>query len=475
MPEHFDIVILGAGSTAFAAGLRASEMGKNVAMIESRTLGGTCANRGCLPSKNLIEASNIFYRSQNPRYPGLRPSAMELDFPALIKQKDEIVQSYREKKYQSIVSRSERIRVIDGSARFSGDHQVTVNDKTLTGSRFLIATGSSPNIPDIPGLSATPYITSDLLTSMEDVEMKDLPTSLIIVGGGYIALELGQMFSRFGTEVTILERGDRVLSAYEPEISQSVMEAFREDGIKIHTTANITNAQGDAREIIVTAQIDGREQGLRSGRLLLATGRRPNTHDLGLESTGVQVDQRGFIVVNDELRTSADHIFAAGDVIGPYSERMATPVGAQDGGIAAENAFSGARLKVNHRVIPRAIFTDPQVGVIGLSEGEANNRGHQCDCRTVPMSMVPRAGAVRDTRGIIKMVADLKTHEVLGVSMHGLNASEVIHEGAMALRFGAKVDDFARMLHVFPTMSEALKIVALAYTKDVSKMSCCAD
>ena len=477
MAETFDLVVLGAGSTAFAAALRAAEYGKTVALTESRVLGGTCANRGCLPSKNLIEAAKILYESTHPRYPGLRPASMELDFPALIAQKDEVIRGYRAKKYQSIVSSdAKRIQVFEGVARFSGPREVTVNGTILTGSRFLVATGSSPTIPDIPGLSNTPYLTSDLLTSMEDMELKELPESLIIIGGGYIALELGQMFSRFGTEVTILERGERVLSAYEPEIAQSVMAVFREEGITLHTHASISQVQGDTKQVVVTASVNGRQRVLKAAKLLVATGRRPNTADLALELPGVAVDEHGFIKVNDELQTSAEHVYAAGDLIGPYTDsQMATPVGAQDGGIAAENALNGAAHKVDHRVIPRAIFTDPQVGVVGLSDEEANARGYQCACRTIPMSLVPRAGAVRDTAGVIKMVADAKTGQVLGVSMHGLNAAEVIHEAAMGLRFGARIEDFAKMLHIFPTMAEALKIVALSYTKDVSKMSCCAD
>ncbi len=266
---------------------------------------------------------------------------------------------------------------------------MTVNGTTLTGSRFLVATGSSPTIPDIPGLSNTPYLTSDLLTSLEDMELKELPEPLIISGGGYIALELGQMFSRFGTEVTILERGQRVLSAYEPEIAQSVVAVFREEGITLHTHASISQVQGDTKQVVVFASVNGRQRELKAAKLLVATGRRPNTKDLGLELPGVAVDEHGFIKVDEELRTSAEHVYAAGDLIGPYTDsQMATPVGAQDGGIAAENALNGVAHKVDHRVIPRAIFTDPQVGVVGLSDEEANARGYQCACRTIPMSLV---------------------------------------------------------------------------------------
>ncbi len=477
MAEEFDLVILGSGSTAFAAALRAAERGKTAVMTEVRTLGGTCVNRGCLPSKNLIEAAKILYDSKNPRYPGLSPTSMSFDFRALIEQKDAVIEDYRGKKYQSIISGSKNIRIFEGAARFTGPKEVTVNRQVLSAPRFLVATGSSPTVPDVPGLRDTPYLTSDLLTSHEDIELTELPTSLIIIGGGYIALELGQMFSRFGTSVTILERGEQILSAYEPEIAQSVVEVFREEGIAIHTKTTVSLVQGDERQVVVTLQVDGRQKALKAEKLLVATGRKPNTKHLGLELPGVDLDEGGYVKVNDELRTSAEHVYAAGDVIGSYTgSQMATPVGAQDGGIAAENALSGkGSRKVNHAVIPRAIFTDPQVGVVGLSDEEANAQGYECDCRVIPMSLVPRAGAVRETRGVIKMVADRKTKKVLGVSVHGMNAAEVIHEAAMGLRFGAIIDDFARMLHVYPTMSEALKIAALSYTKDVSKMSCCAD
>lgn len=476
MAEQFDLVILGSGSTAFAAALRAAALGKTAAMTEVRTLGGTCVNRGCLPSKNLIEAAKIFYDANNPRYPGLNPAAMTLDFPALVGQKDHVIRDYRDKKYRSIVEGSKRIKVFSGRAEMTGPHEVSIGRQALRGEYLLIATGTSPEIPGIPGLSSTPYLTSDLLTSQDNMELRELPASLVVVGGGYIAVELGQMFARFGTQVTILERGERILSGGEPEISESVAASFRDEGITIHTGAKVVRVQGDEVQVTVTAQAGGRQREFKAARLLVATGRRPNTDGLALEKAQVEVDEHGFVKVDDELRTSVGHIFAAGDVINSHAHsQMATPVGAQDGGIAADNALKGAGRKVNHAVVPRAVFSDPQVGSVGLTDGEANAQEYTCECRIVPMTLVPRAGAVRAPRGVIKMVADRNTRKVLGVSMHGLNAAEVIHEAAMGLRFGAKIEDFAGMLHVYPTMAEALKIVALSYTKDVSKMSCCAE
>ncbi len=354
----------------------------------------------------------------------------------------------------------------------------------LDGSQILVALGSSPVMPPIEGLQDVPYITSDLLTSEEDMKLKELPRSLIIVGGGYIGLELGQMFQRFGTEVTLLERNQHILfHGYEPEVGRTLQPLLMEEGLAIETDANVVRVRREGAEVVVTACVGpgraARECEFRAEKLLVATGRKPNTENIGLERVGVRTNGRGEIVVDEHLRTSLPQIWAAGDIIGAqHRSQMATPVGAHDGVIVAENAFSqpGAALRrADHRVIPRTIFTDPQVAVVGMTEEEALAAGHSCWCNTVPMELVPRAGAIRDTRGAIKMVADDDTGEVLGVSMVGVNAGEVIHEAAMALRFRATVDDFIDLIHVYPTMAEALKVVAISRYKDPAKLSCCAE
>jgi mercuric reductase len=474
--EKFDLVILGSGSTAFAAALRAAELGKTALMTESRTLGGTCVNRGCLPSKNLIEAARIVWEAQHPRYPGLRPAKIEVDFGELVRQKDLVIQDYRDRKYNSIVEDADRIKVYDGHAAFLHSHTVAVNSRVVEGDQILIATGTRPAVPNIEGLDDVPYLTSDLLTSDEGVELSELPRSLVIIGGGYIALELGQMFHRFGVEVTLLERSRRILPRYEPEVSLTLTELLRDEGVNLVTGSRIQRVAAEGGEVVVVAETGGAEQRFRAAHLLVAAGRVPNTDAIDLEKAGVQADSRGFIQVDDELRTSVPRIWAAGDVIGQSIEsQLATPVGAHDGGIAAANALAGARHKVDHAVIPRTIFTDPQVAVVGLTDEEAVARGHRCWCNTIPIELVPRAGAIRDTRGIAKMVIDDDTKRVLGVSLIMRDAGEVIHEAAMGLRLGATVDDFIDLLHVYPTMAEALKIVAISRYKDPGKLSCCAE
>lgn len=476
MADDFDLLILGAGSTAFAAALTTQELNKTAVMIEERPIGGTCVNRGCLPSKSLIEAARIVHEARTPRYPGLSPAEIKVDFAALVAQKDDVVHQYRKKKYESLVD--DKIHVEKGHVRFLDPHSVEVDGKRLSGQTVLIATGSRPVLPRIDGLERVPYLTSDLLTVDEPMELKVLPASLLIVGGGYIALELGQMFSRLGSTVTILERSGQLLTnGYEPEVGRSIAEVFAAEGVQVVFDATPTSTIQERSEIVTTASVAGRERQYRSERLLIVTGRRPNTDNIAIERAGVQVNERGEVVVDEHLRTTIPHIYAAGDVVGrQHGSQMATPVGSRHGGVAAHNALSGeAPRAVDHRVIPRTIFTDPEIAVVGLTESEALAAGHRCWCNTLPMSIVPRAGAIHDTHGIVKMVANADTAEVLGVSMVGRNAGEVIHEAAMALRYRAKIGDFIDLIHVFPTMAEALKIVAISRFKDPTKLSCCAE
>ncbi|HEY7125753.1 MAG TPA: FAD-dependent oxidoreductase [Ktedonobacterales bacterium] len=313
--DHADLVILGSGSTAFAAALHAAELGKTAVMTEWRTIGGTCANRGCLPSKNLIEAARLVYDAAHPRYPGLSPVQMPINWADLIAQKDAIIQDYRAHKYESLLDDPERVQVVSGHATLISDHEVEVQSaagpRRLVGDQLLIATGSAPTLPNIPGLSHVPYLTSDLLGAADDpwdTTLRERPCSLIILGGGHIALELGQMFARFGTEVTLVTHGRTILSGYEPEIVEALTALLQEEGLHLVTEAQVHGVDRQGEGIALVVQRQGSQQTLTAERLLIAAGRRPNTQELGLERAGVQLDQVGAVRVDRTLRTSVPHI-----------------------------------------------------------------------------------------------------------------------------------------------------------------------
>jgi mercuric reductase len=269
--SKYDLVILGSGSTAFAAALRAQELGKSAVMTEERTLGGTCVNRGCLPSKNLIEAARLVYDASHPRYPGLSPAVLGLDFGKLVAQKDEVVTQYRQKKYESLLGA--RFDIAEGHATFVDPHTLEVGGKRLTGDRVLIATGSRPVLPDIDGLSDVPFLTSDLLTSSEAVELKELPRSLLIIGGGYIALELGQMFHRFGSEVTLIERSEGVLAhGYELEVGTTLAAALEAEGVRIVTRARVRSVRPHGAEVVAVIEAGHHVLEVCAEKLLVATG-----------------------------------------------------------------------------------------------------------------------------------------------------------------------------------------------------------
>ncbi len=462
--KRYNLAILGSGSAAFAAALKASEHGARVLLTEFDEIGGTCVNRGCIPTKNLIHAS-IIYKNALKGFSGIKTKA-NLDFSQLIAQKDELVAELRNAKYISVAENDENIDLVNGRAYFVSPSEIKVNGEIYKAEKFIIATGASPAIPAIKGIEE-----AGCLTSRTILQLDELPESLIIIGGGYIALEIGQLFFRLGSEVTILERGNRILSKVEPVISEHLYKYMVEDGIGIHTSASVSEVRkvGNEKEVIV--KINGELMKLKAKHILVATGRKPNTENLGLEKVGVRVDSRGFIKVDQELK-AAENVWAAGDVIG---EPMATPVAAKEGIVAAENAIANKHRTVDYDTIPRAIFTHPEIGIVGMTERDAENAGFNCLCRTLLMKDVPKARAIRETRGVIKMVAEERTKRILGVHMLGDRAADVIHEAALAIKHRMTIDEIIDMVHVYPTMSEAIKMVAQTFYKDVTKLSCCAE
>lgn len=465
--DRYDLVILGSGSAAFAAAIKASELGARVAMTEHRAIGGTCVNVGCIPSKNLIQAAELYYAPAHTSYQGLGTRSGKFDFSALIRQKDRLVQTLRRKKYIDIAEADEKITILKGYARFLSKHQLQVGDRVVEALRFLIATGSRPCIPEFPGIDKVAY-----LTSTEAFQLKKLPKSMVIIGGGAIALELGQMFHRFGTKITILERGRRVLSGWDDEVAEAIQRILIEEGVRIETHAAVSQIAPKGGGIEVTAQVQGLARRFVAERLLVACGRVPNSDGIGLDTVGVRVDQKGFVEVDHTMQTSADHIWAAGDVTGPP---LATPVGAREGVVAAQNMLNGNHVTMDYTVIPRAVFTDPEVAAVGLSAAEARAQGMPVEADCLDLAHVPKAAAIHQTKGLVKMVIEKDTKRIVGVQLVANRGADLIHEAALAVKYRLTIDDLIGTIHVYPTMSEAIRMAAQMFTKDVSKLSCCAE
>jgi mercuric reductase len=319
----------------------------------------------------------------------------------------------------------------------------------------------------MPGIDKVDY-----LTNVEALSLRDKPDSMVILGGRALGLEFAQMYAHMGAKVTVLQRSERIMPEEEPEISDGLRQYLEEEGIVIETGVQVKRVFENHGEKIVQASVDGRDFEAKGDELLMATGREPNTRDLGLEVVGVKLREDGAVRVNSEMRTSAPHVWAAGDVIG---EPMLETIAAKEGATAAENALRGSHKKIDFLPVPRAVFTSPQVASVGLTDKEANERGYNCACRTVEMSKVPKAVTIRETRGLIKMVAESRTGRVLGVHILADNAADIIHEGVLAVKYKLTIDDIIDTVHVFPTMAESIKLVATSFRKDLDQLSCCAE
>jgi mercuric reductase len=463
----FDLVIVGSGSAAFGAALKASEHDAKIAMIERGTIGGTCVNVGCVPSKNLLHAGELRYYDSNHNFPGIRPGRTTLDFRRVIEQKNQIVSRLRKEKYSHVLRSLRSAKLFRGKAKFVSKTRIKVDGINVDGRKFIVATGSSPRILAIPGIDKVDY-----LTNVEALSLRERPDSMLIVGGRALGLEFAQMYAHMGTKVTLLQRSNRIIPEEEPEISDALRFYMEEEGIKIKTGVQVKRVDEKNGEKIVVATTNGREFELQADELLMATGREPNTKELGLDAVGVRLRQDGAVKVNREMHTTARNVWAAGDVIG---EPMLETIAAKEGATAAGNALGGTHRKIDFLAVPRAVFTSPQVASVGLTDREANEKGYKCACRTVEMSKVPKAITIRETRGLVKMVADNETGRIIGVHILADNAADIIQEGVLAVKHKLTVDDIIDTVHVFPTIAESIKLAAVSFRKNLDEISCCSE
>jgi len=461
------LLIVGGGSAAFSAAIKADELGAKVTIInDGLPIGGTCVNVGCIPSKTLIRAAEVQHRALRHNFKGITSDSKITDFRALFQQKTELVEELRQAKYLDVVADLPDFQLIEGRAQFVASNTVKVNGETFRADRMLIATGATSHIPPVPGLEESGY-----LTNVSAFELTELPKSMIVLGGRYIALECAQMFARLGTKVTILQRSSRILPTESEDLTDELTRYLKDEGIDVVTDVALQEVSKANEKFFVKAKVNGHDQTFQAEHVLVTTGRTPNTKDMGLENIGIRLDEKGFIKVNDQLQTSRKNVYAAGDVIG---EPMFVYTAAYEGALAAENAVTGNSRRRDYTVLPWVIFTDPQVAGVGLDEQQARQQDMDVDTAKLPLSHVPRSIAARDTRGFIKLIRDKKTDKLIGARILAPEGSELLMEVSLAIRHGITVKEIVSAFHPYLTLSEGIKLVAITFGKDVSKLSCCA-
>jgi mercury(II) reductase len=463
--KGYDLAVVGAGSAGFSAAIAAAEQGAQVALIGHGTIGGTCVNIGCVPSKTLIRAAETLHQAgAAKRFAGISARAHADNWHALVHQKDELVADLRQSKYADLLPSYNNITYVEGKARLA-DGGVALDDNRINAERVIITTGARPALPNISGIEDVDYLTSTSALALET-----LPKSLLVIGGGFVGAELAQMFARMGVKVTIVCRS-QLLPAAEPEIAEALSKYFRDEGIRLNCGVAYKFIKRSSEGISLVVMEDSRDEVLESERVLIATGRTPNVEGLGLKEARVTQESNGSIIVDDRMRTTRPGVYAAGDVTGHDQFVYMAAYGAK---LAAKNALNGDSLRYDNAAMPAVVFTDPQVATVGLTEAAARAVGRDVQTSVLPLSYLPRAVAARDTRGLIKLVADGKTRRLLGAHILAPEGGDSIQTAALAIRQGLTIDDLAETIFPYLTTVEGLKLAAQAFDKDVAKLSCCA-
>jgi len=448
MPQHFDAIVIGAGQSGPFLAARLVQAGKRVALIEREHLGGTCVNDGCIPTKTLVASARAAHVVRRAAEFGVRhDGGVHVDMHAVKARKDAVVN-------ESVTSLTRwlgglaNLTLLRGEARFVGPRRVAVGTEEYEGEQVFINVGGRATVPDWPGVHDVPYLTN---TSMMDVDF--LPAHLAIIGGSYIGLEFAQMYRRFGSEVTVIEAAPRLIAREDPEVSDAVQAMLEREGIAVRVGAKDLGLAREGEGARITFTLGGQGQSVGASHVLLAVGRRPNTETLGLEVAGVGVDARGFIAVDDELRTSAPGVWALGDVNG---RGAFTHTSYNDFEIVAANLLDGGARCLSDRITTYALFTDPPLGRIGMSEAEVRASGRAALVATLPMARVGRARERGETDGFIKVLVDAQTQRILGAALLGIEADEVVQLLLLAMAADLPYTRIQQTMWIHPTVTELL-------------------
>lgn len=457
MPQSFDVVVIGAGPGGYVAAIRAAQLGKKVAVVEREFLGGVCLNVGCIPSKAMIAAAHFLHKAQHDAPTmGFEIPKINVDFKKTVSWKQSVCDKMSGGVAQLLKGNS--VTVLMGEAEFKSSTEITVTSKTgkesVTAKNFVLATGSRPI--EIPGF---PFDEKGICSSTGALAMTEVPKKAVVIGGGYIGLEIGGYLSKFGSEVTVVEATPAVLNGVvDPECAQVVSRKLTKGGVKLllNTKAKSQKKSGNGYE--VTVSVDGKDEVLKADKILVMVGRKPNSDQANLKAAGIQIDDKGFVKVDAQRRTSAPNIFAIGDICG---QPMLAHKASHEGVLVAE-VIGGANRVYDAKTVPAVVFTDPEIASAGLMESEAKAKGYEVITSKFPFGANGRAVSLMETEGFVKMVADKKTHILLGVHIVGIEASNLISEAALAIEMGARVEDVALTIHPHPTLGETMMEAAEA-------------
>lgn len=444
---EIDVLVIGAGPGGYVAAIRAAQLGKSVLIVDKSELGGVCLNRGCIPSKALISAAHHYEAASHSSSIGITADNVKVDFAKVQEWKGGIIKKQTGGVTQLL--KGNKVQIFNGEALFINDHEARVfNDNETARYRFnhcIIATGSRPI-----ELKAFPY-GGRILSSTEALELPEIPESLIVIGGGYIGIELGQTYAKFGTKVTVLEGSDAVLPGFEKEMSQLVARNLKKLEVEVFSEAMAQGCEQTDKDVTVTFTVKGEEKKVTAQYVLVTVGRRPNTDgDLSLELAGVEVGERGLIKVNEQCQTNVPHIYAIGDIVpGLALAHKAS----YEGKVAAE-AIAGLPSAVDYKCIPAVVFSDPEIASVGLNETEAKAQGINVAVGKFPYGANGRAQSMNLKEGFVKLVSDKDSGLLLGAQIVGAEASNLIAEMGLAIEMGATVEDIALTIHAHPTLGE---------------------
>ncbi|WP_306131936.1 mercury(II) reductase [Roseivivax marinus] len=462
----YDLVVVGAGSAGFSAAITAAEEGARVALIGYGTIGGTCVNVGCVPSKALIRAVEPLHQARaTARFDGIAATAWPADWAAIVRQKQRLVEELRAAKYSDVLPGHYRITYLEGSAHLTAEGTLAVDGQAISAPKVILATGSRPAVPEIPGIE-----TVEALDSTSALELESLPRSLLVMGGGYVGCELAQLFARAGVLVTVVSRRG-LLPKAEPEVSEALTRVFEAENINVVSSLAYEHVEQLSDGVRLRVRTADGALDVDADRLLLATGSQANTEGLDLPRAGIDTAPGGGIRTDDRMRTSRVGIYAAGDVTGQDQFVYMAAYGAK---LAARNALNGDSLRYDASTMPTVVFTDPQVASVGLTEAQASAAGYNVRTSVLDLAHVPRALAARDTRGLIKLVGEAGSKRLLGAHVIAPEGADSIQTAIMALKAGMTWEELGDTIFPYLTTVEGLKLAAQTFEKDVAQLSCCA-